>query len=174
MVQINENQNGLLLSVQRSGTRFTQRILTAGGLKTAQLHSAPTMMDRIELWLERCCQLGLPIVIPMRHPVSVAKSWYARGDQLDDMFEQWRLMIQCAERCRPWFLPVDHPERDEFLAELSEGIGGERLKTDWHKYGSKPGSQDVILNKSTMNQLNELIATEFVSAFYTEDVPHGT
>ena len=168
---MNENQNGLILSVQRSGTRFIQRVLTQAGLKTAQLHTAPQMMERIEVDLKKCCDEGLPVVIPLRHPFSVAHSWKNRGEQLDDMFKQWELLIQTVDRCNPWFVPVDHPERQHFLDELADDTGL-ALETRWKKYGSKPGM--AYLDPDEQELVNQLVATEFVQAFYTEDVPHGT
>ncbi len=167
----NENCRGLLLSVQRSGTRFTQRILQQDHIKTAQLHAAPTMMVRVEEWLKKCCDEGLPIIVPLRHPFSVAHSWRLRGDRLEDMFEQWRLLIQCCDRCEPYYLPVDHPEREGFLDELREATGAP-IETRWKKYGHKPCM--AFLTPDELRQVNELCASEFVQAFYTEDVPHGT
>ena len=172
-MQIATNRHGLLLSVQRTGTRFVQRILQQAGIKPAQLHAAQAHMDRIEIWLEKCRDEGLPIIIPLRHPISVAKSWRVRGEPLEAMFDQWALLAEIVDVSRPLFLPVDHPERDEFLREMSGQLNMD-LQTRWKKYGSKPGSNDVVLTPVDTLAVQELIANTFLKYFYTEDVPHGT
>lgn len=165
----------LLLSVQRSGTRFTQRILTQAGVTTAQIHPVETRRTQLQGWLDKNSKEGLPIIVAMRHPLSVAKSWRARSEPVEKMFEQYQLLIELCELSRPIFLPVDHPERDDFLHFMGKELGL-TLETDWAKYGHRPDhpSAQIELETAVHNQVAELCATELISALYTEDVPHGT
>jgi hypothetical protein len=169
----NPAKDYLLVSVQRTGTRFTQRILDNAKIKTAQIHAVDTRAKQLDAWLEQNEMAdGVPIVVPLRHPLNVAQSWLHRKDQLDQMFDQWRYLAEIIAKSKPLFLPVDHGERELYLDEMSDYMGV-KLWTDWKKYGEKPGAGDVIINKPTVDRLNEMIATTFLQDFYAE-VPHGT
>lgn len=161
----------LLLSVQRTGTRFVQRILTEAGIKTAQIHAVPTRAKQIEDWISKNDTEDLPIIVPMRHPFSVAHSWLIRGDVMEDMFEQWRQLILYCERSRCLFLPVDSPDRNNHLAELAAGVGKE-LSTDWTPYGHKAGTE--YMTQYNRERIDLLLKNSFFSRFYNGSVPHGT
>lgn len=162
----------LLVSVQRTGTRFTQRILTAAKIKTAQIHPVQTRTNQLDNWLKKNTKQNLPIIVSLRHPISVALSWRSREDSVEKMFDQWAYLVQIIAVSKPLFLPVDHPEKQEYLDELSRYVG-KPLETDWKKYGNRPVTPPAELSSGEIDQCNQLVATTFLSDFY-EDVPHGT
>jgi len=171
-VESTANNDYLLLSVQRTGTRFVQRLLTDAGIKTAQIHAVATREKQIEGWLSRNEAEDLPIIVPLRHPFSVAHSWLIRGDILENMFEQWRQLILFCERSRVLFLPVDcHDQRNDYLAEMSAGVG-KVLKTDWKPHGHKVGTE--YMTQFNRERIALLLKNSFFSKFYNGDVPHET
>ena len=161
----------LLVSVQRSGTRFLQRILTAAGIKTAQIHPVPTRTNQLDGWLAKNKAEDLPIIVPMRHPFSVAHSWRNRSEPVEKMFEQYRYLTEICEQSKSLFLPVDHRDRDFYLAHMALELDTE-LETDWEPYGHKNGCS--YLDPDEQRQIAELVASPFVSKFYNGSVPHGT
>lgn len=169
----------LLVTVQRTGTRFVQRLLREGGITTAQIHAVATRSKQLDGWIEKNKKEGLPIIVSLRHPLSVAQSWLHRAAnnepkefQFDRMMDQWAYLVEIVAASKPLFLPVDHPEKESYLDEMARYVG-QPLDTDWEKYGHRPGSEDVKLSKADIDGINELIATTFLADFYDE-VPHGT
>ncbi len=167
----NIERDYLLVSVQRSGTRFCQRILSAAGIKTAQIHPVPTRAKQIDGWLTRNKAEHLPIIVPMRHPFSVAHSWRLRGELVEKMFAQYKMLEAICAVSTPLFLPVDHPDRDDYL-ELMSAVLETPLTTDWAKYAHKPGT--VFIDSRARADIAALVAKPFCGKFYNGSVPHGT
>jgi len=77
-----------------------------------------------------------PCIVPLRHPVSVAESWIARADpnrrhvKIEELCDYWRRLITVVDPFRPYYLPIDRPEREARLQAINDGLGLE-LKTDW-------------------------------------------
>ncbi len=165
------NFRALIVSVQRSGTRFTQRLLQEHGLKTLQLHAVDRQRERIQKLYELCQDEGYPVVVPLRHPFEVANSWRSRFEPLEKMFEQWRELTEICNEIDVYFLPIDHPDRQIYLKTLSDCVGVP-LETRWKKYGHKPGNAEFTQDE--IKSLIELAHSPFVTQFYGEDVSHGT
>ena len=170
----------LLLSVQRNATRFTQRMLGNFKIKAQQIHPVETRRDQLEGWMLKNSREQRPIIVPLRHPISVAKSWVARsepgepaGFQIEQMFKQYELLFEFAEISDTLWLPVDHPERNGYIAIMSM-----RLKlhfsTNWKPYGARPVDRQPVLSTDTQFQINELLMHPLLSDIYTQEVPHGT
>lgn len=175
----NPDKDYLLITVQRTGTRFLQRILSAAKIKTAQIHPVKTRVKQIDGWLQLNNCHDLPIIVSLRHPFLVCQSWMLRAErrepeqfQIDAMFDQWEYLNRIISESKPLFVPVDHANRQGYLDELGDYLVCS-LETDWQKYGHKPGAEKMSIPAWAADQLNELIATTFLSEFYSE-VPHGT
>lgn len=76
---------------------------------------------------------GAVVVIPMRHPDAVTTSWVRRGADLDRLAALW---VELRNHESALFIPVDHPDRDTYLAAVSESIGY-KLTTDWQPYNAE-------------------------------------
>lgn len=177
----NPNKDYLLVSVQYTGTRFTQRILADAKIQTAQIHPVKTRSKQLDGWLEQNQMADLPIIVPIRNPLNVAESWISRAKQhskdeaamrIPAMFAQWAYLAEIIAVSKPLFLPVDHPEKELYLDEMADVLGV-KLWTDWKKYGHKPGAEKIALTNQQITELNELIGTTFLADFYAE-IPHGT
>lgn len=111
----------LIASIPHSGTRFTRNLLKAHGYG---------MRGRRTFALHHFEWGALPsadvVVVPVRHPQRLMESWSKRGKPLAGLVPQIEAML----RTDAYFLPVDSPHRDGYLAALSDALGVE-LSTDW-------------------------------------------
>jgi hypothetical protein len=77
---------------------------------------------------------GRKIICPMRHPISVIKSWWVLRGQVHDLWDCYDSLLGFEKQVDFW-LPVDSPRRDECLQKISAAMG-RRFKTDWGKVGA--------------------------------------
>lgn len=77
-----------------------------------------------------------PTIIVMRHPLLVATSWKKRGMDIGEMCIAWYILAEQLDQYNPYYLPVDHKDRDLYLQKINEGLGLD-LKTDWPMVNSK-------------------------------------
>ena len=71
-----------------------------------------------------------PVVVPMRHPVSIFESWIAQDKPLALLPNQFQILKTMVDPVGPIYLPLDVPDRDSWLAKLNARLGLE-LQTDW-------------------------------------------
>lgn len=76
------------------------------------------------------------VIVPLRRLEAIINSW--SGRQLDprDLDAHLEQMIEYVERKSPYLMPIDHPDRQEYLDDINEGFGLS-LKTDWPIINSK-------------------------------------
>lgn len=91
----------------------------------ARIHCDLSQHVYLQWWLLRCL-----CVVPMRHPVSVAESWKARGRDLANLAIQWNILKTEVDPYEPMYLPIDSPDRMNWLDTISRNIDRE-LQTDW-------------------------------------------
>lgn len=136
-----------LASVVHSGTRFMQQsvlrdfhFLDSGGVSrhACHHHIAPDQLGRIQGWAAK----GYVLVVPLRHPVSIFESWSRRGEDLSALDEQFGILENHVAPLGPYYVAIDHAERDRQLEVLSDRIGVE-LSTDWAPVGHEVGSRSA-------------------------------
>lgn len=153
--------NVVLISIPHTGTWFTIRLLTEAGLGECGLldrASRPSvyhghMVKRGQV--EKALELSerMPLVIPMRHPFRVERSWVLREKPTGPMFAAFRTFLRDFWPLRPYLMPVDSPRRVEALGRLGDGLGLE-LSTDWSVVNGAMNTHDV--------QLDDLLPSESV------------
>lgn len=77
-----------------------------------------------------------PTIVALRHPLLVATSWKKRGKEVSEMCVLWYILVEMLDKYDPYYLPVDHKDRDLYLQKINEGLGLD-LKTDWPMVNSK-------------------------------------
>jgi hypothetical protein len=77
----------------------------------------------------RCFQ-EYPTIVTLRHPLLVATSWKKRKKEISEMCVLWYILAEMLDKYNPYYLPVDHKDRDSYLQKINEGLGL-NLKTDW-------------------------------------------
>lgn len=68
---------------------------------------------------------------PLRHPAELWASWSRRQRPFAHLYEQTEYLISL-DCDNLFFLPIDHPDRDNYLAQASEHLSV-TLSTDWPK-----------------------------------------
>lgn len=80
--------------------------------------------------LARVYAFNGPVVIPLRRPEAMTRSHMARYGHVAMLTSGLIELRRFIESREPLWLPIDAPDRDKYLARLSEGLGME-LTTDW-------------------------------------------
>ena len=110
--------DAILLSIPHTGTHFTMGIL-----KTFRgTHVLSEGWENL---------VNLKPIVPMRNPLAVAISWKARGKSLGPLWDGFDALRSVAHKVGCWF-PIDAPNRDFHLSQLSDFIG-RPLSTEWEK-----------------------------------------
>ena len=81
-------------------------------------------------------------VIPLRHPILTAKSWSDRKKEIGDLVESWEILVNEIDPLEPYYLPLDIPDRQDYLDRLNAGTG-RSMVTDW-------GAKGVVHNNQAM------------------------
>ena len=71
-----------------------------------------------------------PAIAPLRHPVSVERSWLSRKMMVGEMIDEFRLMVEFSERYDFHFVPLDAEDRDKYITAINNDMGLD-LKTNW-------------------------------------------
>jgi len=126
-------------SVYHTGVRFCRESLFSDfkfesqvlpNPEATSIHIEPTHIKVLQHWLNEAEH----IVVPLRHPSLVARSWKLRNYDMDALDEQWRMLASVVAPYDPIYMPVDHPDRSLYLDALNERMGLE-LQTDWQPVG---------------------------------------
>lgn len=122
----------LLPTLRHSGTHFVFALIGAPWFKLSKwrgergivhLHFDSDMDGMIRL-------LPAPVLIPLRRPDAMAKSHMARYGHVDFLMLGLERLLSFAAQCKPYWLPIDAPDRDKYLAKLAHGLSMD-LETDW-------------------------------------------
>ncbi len=116
--------------------------------------------------------MDIPIVVPVRHPFAVAKSWLARGRPLDEMLRQYELLINVVDAANPLYLPLDSEFRDRYFTRLRLKVDL-KLSTDWAVHASKMKGGDhksqlepVEMTAEHVDLITPLLLSPFFFRFY--------
>lgn len=82
-------------------------------------------------------------IVPLRHPYLTQKSWQDRGYDLADLIAMWEVMVFDIDPLEPYYLPIDVPDRDDYLQEINNKTKL-RLETDWTPKGEQKGNSATM------------------------------
>ena len=107
-------------------------------------------------------------IIPLRHPLVVARSWTARGGDILELIESWELLVNEIDPLNPIYLPIDAPGRNQHLENLNNRCYM-NLKTDWEPVGSVNGNynlrhEDIEGDKLMVDYVDKI--SGFLGRFY--------
>ena len=138
-----------VVSVQHTGSCFMVKLLDCKLAHTSH-----------PLWRLKAIARDHVIVTPLRDPRAVWESWLTRNNKTSKYFmQQWNTLKHFDSRCHIFYVPIDRPERDECIQELSEELDRE-LKPDWdtyircaHEHPSLPYDATIVLTDETWEYL---------------------
>lgn len=118
----------IVTSVPHCGTHFVRDELLKnyhGAIHT--VHTYPAAMSE----LVKRLAIGEPCIVPVRHPITAARSWKHRGKDCLESIPFWERLIDQVDKYEPFYLALDqHLMRGPQLQEISNVLSVE-LKTDW-------------------------------------------
>ncbi len=150
----------LIVSVPHTGTQFTLQLLRG---------KRPRTMHYWRMGANKARRLAgkYRMVIPLRHPLKVALTWKARGHHsLDMLAALWPSIIKGMDPYEPCYLPLDVPDREDYLAAMNAKFGL-NVSTDWARKGHEPhGGVELTEQEqaAVLVQMDEL--SGFFGRFY--------
>lgn len=148
----------IVASVPHSGSRFVSELVRAPFLHVYTTGESLGEIRKHDV-----------IVVPVRHPMAVAQSWKNRGKPIvshpkhEPMMAMWRTLIDVIAPLKPYYVPVDSENREQYLAKLGKRIR-RKLTTDWRKVSD--GYLITPLNDEDEAAVKELLADPFFEQFY--------
>lgn len=109
-------------------------------------HTWPGHTDYFHKWLSL-----YPAITPLRAPERIVYSWIRRKRPLEKLIiliDEW---LKLVERFDIFILPIDHPNRDRYLAEFNKKHGT-MLSTDWTVV---PSAKDQAPYDGTWSNISE-------------------
>lgn len=148
-----------------------------GGFKRLGLNSKPEngckyfdhlFLHKIDAWKGK--MEAYPSIIPLRHPILTAVSWARRNRDLGEMCVMWYVLVEQLDRYNPYYIPVDSPNRNDWLDRLNKGLRLD-LSTNWPIINSKHNTFEATIEdipEDNREQIERLCKNldDFLSRFY--------
>ena len=159
----------LIASVPHTGSRFTVSLFTKVGFvrhkkprKNAHSVRLTHVRDDDEWRIVEKHQ-G-PLIVPIRHPLSCARSYANRDEDVRESWGYWRRLIDQVIPLDPLLLPIDAADRDGYLEKINSELGLS-LTTDWKKFQSKAPFPRWLTPAEVQGSL-DILKDPFFERFY--------
>lgn len=103
-----------------------------------------------------------PTIVPFRHPMSIAESWKKRGKPLSNLAVQYQIFREAVACNNPFYLPLDAPNREEYLDQIRKRIGMP-IETSWPVIGSE--NSTATLTRVEEDQVRHMMSDGFFGQF---------
>ena len=122
----------VLISVPHTGTRFVRdeilpQLTDNPGRDCHIQHVNPPAMNGLS---HLCSYAWNRVIVPLRRPKAVALSWKRREEPVCELPGYWERLFELTRLCTPFYVPLDHPERDRFLEGIAAAWDRD-VTTDW-------------------------------------------
>ncbi len=94
-----------------------------------RIHIDEPFLEDLHYWLKR-----VPAIVPLLHPRKVASGWKVRFKRREELGEQWNWLKTEIDPYDPYYLPIDHEDRDRWLGRIGKALGL-KLATGWPVIG---------------------------------------
>ena len=140
----------LVASVHHTGTKlvYSWILENIDDLDKYRVHIEPKNLEELRELREVA-----DIIVPLRHPMIVANGWKRRGKRLEELGTQWHMLKTDIAPYNPYYLPIEHEDRDEWLTHIGQKLGV-RLKTDWPIIGRTCAPAEELEEKDKALVLN--------------------
>lgn len=108
------------------------------------------------------------MIIPLRHPYLVAESWRRRNKPLDELADNFRLLVDEIDPYNPLYLPIDVENRQEYLDKINKELGLD-LRTEWGVENSKKSTYNLSYKELSPGPVEKALVEdikEFLKRFY--------
>lgn len=139
------------------GEAYFQRGRPHGKLR---IHCEGKLADTLRKFLH------FPLVVPIRHPEVVFRSWKARAKSVNALMMQYELLKGLVDPVGPFYLPIDAPDRDKYLEHLSK-LTGKHIHSRWPVVSSCGKTAD--LNANEIEMVRSVMSDGFFDPFYGSD-----
>ena len=162
----------VVASVHHTGTHFLYEHLFDGwhrynsgydciaephGRGIVRIHCDEQQSKYLPRWMD-----SHRVVVPMRHPMSVAASWIAREKDMKKLYFQWNCLKTLVHPCAPMYLPLDSPDRMNWLDTICRNVD-EELQTEWPVIMSC--NKSATLSENDRAAVIEVMADGFFDRF---------
>ena len=137
-------------SIPHTGTFFVRDSLLAGEESTAAHFWNQHLAECLDMMVTH------RTIVPLRHPILVARSWKSRHRDLSALPALWAQMLLQIAPLEPAFLPLDSPSRDEWLGALNVRFGT-AFETDWAIFRSADKVARVPLTDTETDHVVEMM-----------------
>jgi len=111
-----------------------------------------------------------PIFVPIRHPLSIARTWLRRGCRMEWLPEALELLATEMDPINPWYVPIDTPDRDSYIDRINSTLGWGLDPAGWPLVGHNPVNSQMDLSKDQRDLLQLVFEkhSEFFSRWYPD------
>jgi len=160
-------------TIQHTGTKFLAKLF--GQIHWASFYEKPECDDFLHVGhltrnsIDAIKRLNHKIIIPLRHPYLVAESWRRRNKPLDELEENFHLLVDELDPLNPLYLPIDVDNRQDYLDQINDDLGL-ALVTEWGVENSKKSTYNLSHKDMTPGPTEKRLAEdidEFLQRFYS-------
>ena len=131
-----------IISIQHSGTKLLVRKFQCDELalrdETEGLHVGHISTGQ---WPHIISRIKDPTIIPMRHPHLVWESWRRRGKNINELIENYHLLIDL-DQYQPFYVNIDLPIRDWQIDKINTELNL-TLAKEWPIINSVCGTYNI-------------------------------
>jgi len=98
-----------------------------------------------------------PIFVPIRHPLSIARTWLRRGDHVKWLPIALELLATEMDPINPWYIPLDTPDRDSYIEEINLALGWGLDPAGWPLIGHNPVNSEQELQEEHRDLLKPVL-----------------
>jgi len=141
----------LVLSVMHGGTQIVMHHLLKGRpIRYYHLGEEP---EKMAMDIK-----ALPnIFVPVRHPLSIARTWLRRGQRMEWLPEALELLATEMDPINPWYIPVDTPDRDSYVDSVNKALGWDLDPAGWPLIGHDPVNSERELQEEHISLLKPVL-----------------
>jgi hypothetical protein len=128
-----------------------------------RIHLDGPLIPDVVTWLRKA-----HVIVPIRHPRKVALGWKARHKKFARLDPQWTYLKELVDPYKPFYLPLDRPDRNKWLREINFALGTD-FTTNWPVLGQHC-AEELPLDDKDEHWLQNWMADGFFDKFgYTLD-----
>lgn len=144
--------------ILRDLVAFNQQDKTPRDSGKLRIHIDAPFLEDLHYWCAKCS-----IIVPIKHPRDVAIGWKVRFKKLGELAQQWTWLKEEIAPYDPLYLPIDLPDRDEWLDKVNLKLNL-KLNTDWPVIGRCDDPRPE-LDESEKTLVNSWMADGFFEQF---------